>query len=145
MQSHEKLRQTHFASYLWGSLTEILTLGQLLLFPLQQWLTKQSVLTFLAELSLLLNWCSQTKWGNPQVWVKEGRISQEMSKTEIGIGILACCAQCSSHSIDAPPHWNHALFRNKHWEDTRDDALISKGLAVSAGSAYTPVLKHETV
>lgn len=33
----------------------------------------------------------------------------------------------------------------QHWEDTRDDALISKGLAVSAGNTYIPVLKHEKV
>lgn len=33
----------------------------------------------------------------------------------------------------------------QHWEDTRDDALISKGLAGSAGSTYTPALKQETV
>lgn len=31
------------------------------------------------------------------------------------------------------------------WEDTRDDALTSKGSAALAGSNYTPTLKHEMV
>lgn len=50
------------------------------------------------------------------------------------------------HSVQMHLHIGTTLcLETQHWEDTKDDALISRGLAVSAGSTYIPVLKQERV